>query len=83
MPAIAHDALARLTRLEEALELGDVGFALELTRNLRHDLGSAVQAKRLAVCPICGVDCKWPGRLAAHTLNVHNDWSRSTRGSGS
>lgn len=51
----------------EALEAQDVPRAERILRSLVED----VRAPRQILCPECGLDCTWPGRLEDHLRIVH------------
>lgn len=51
----------------EALEVGDVGYAIDVLLALVESGGPEPVLR----CPDCWLDCHWPGRLDVHRMNVH------------
>lgn len=60
------DVLARITRLSEALEDGD----LELVRRGLEDLAADLR-RRPPRCPECGMRFQWPGERDEHVRTLH------------
>jgi hypothetical protein len=77
-PGGGVNTLARIVRVREALEDGDVGFAYAIVCDLEEDLAAGESPDVLEVpppilhgCPECGLRFRWPGQLADHRDNVH------------
>jgi hypothetical protein len=69
--SVVEDAIARLGWIREDATPFEAERALA---DLEDDLVGALTAStkaRASVCPSCGLDCRWPGRLADHLRVVH------------
>jgi hypothetical protein len=64
--AASRDRLAIVAALE-ACEVSDYRLAVEILLGALEDVGPSP----VLLCPKCGIDCHWPGRLEAHLCNVH------------
>ena len=67
---VVEDAVARIVWIREDATPFEAERALA---DLEHDLVRALTATkaRPSVCPSCGLDCRFPGRLSDHMLHVH------------
>ena len=62
------ELLARFVRIREALEDGDLALVGKCLAALEADLRPS-----RAECPVCGLDCGWPGLRDEHVRLRHPD----------
>lgn len=62
------ELVARVVRIREALEDGDLALVAKSLAALEADL-----RPRRAECPECGLDCGWPGLRDEHLRIAHPD----------
>ena len=68
------EVLARVVRIREALEDGDLALVGKGLAALEADLRPS-----RAECPECGLDCGWPGLRDEHVRTAHPDaWEKAT-----
>jgi hypothetical protein len=67
---LVEDVAVRVVYLNEALECGDLGLARDIVRDLEDELMRRLPRRR-ARCPVCGLDCDWPGLVVKHMAIVH------------
>jgi hypothetical protein len=75
--------VARIVRVREALEDGDIGFAYAIVCDLEEDLAGndvatsfaavpeEARASSSAKCPSCSASFRWPGQLDHHERFHH------------
>ena len=71
--AALRDALARVTRMVEAIGDGDLGFAQRAGTDLCADIHAALAGERRVRCDRCGTTFAWPGELQSHVVLVHGE----------
>jgi hypothetical protein len=67
---LVEDVTARVVRLNDALEDGDLDLARDIVRDLEEELVLRLPRRR-ARCPVCGIDCSWPGLVVKHMAVIH------------
>jgi hypothetical protein len=70
---VVEDAVARIVWIREDATPFEAERALaDLEDDLVEALTASAKVKhRASVCPACGLDCRWPGRLSDHLRVVH------------
>lgn len=71
-PLTGHDhesglRIAAVAALE-CLEVGDQAGAVDLLLAALESDGPSLSS---AKCPLCGIECEWPGRREAHLRSAH------------
>ena len=67
---LVRDVTARVVHLGEALDAGDFELARDIARDLEDELAKGTP-RTSTRCPVCGLDCRWPGLVVKHVAIVH------------
>ena len=67
---LVRDVKARVVYLGEALDAGDFMLARDIARDLEDELAKR-SPRTSARCPVCGLDCRWPGLVVKHVAIAH------------